>query len=364
MSILFTIIIFIFILGLLIFVHELGHFIMAKRSGMKVEEFGFGFPPRLFGIKKGETVYSLNWIPLGGFVKILGEESGSPEAQDPHSFASKGFGKRFSVLISGVAMNFLLAGVLFFIGFWLVGTPIEVSSDEELPAGVSLSERQLTIVAVQPETPAEAVGFKPGDAILSVDGQKFDEIQTLIAYNKDKAGQEVLYELKRGDSVFTAAVVPRAEYPEGSGPVGFAPAIVAIGKYPLLQSLSASVSALFSRTGAILSAFGLVFRQLFADGKLIEGLAGPVGIAVLTRDFVELGLPYLVQFTAVLSINLTIINGLPFPALDGGRVLFLLIEKIRGVKSLKWEQIANAIGFTLLILLLIIVTFRDVSRLF
>jgi regulator of sigma E protease len=362
MSILLTIIIFAFILGLLIFVHELGHFVVAKRAGMKVEEFGFGFPPRLFGIKKGETVYSLNLIPLGGFVKVLGEDPGAEGEDDPRSFSRQGFWPRLLVLLAGVLMNFVFAWFLFFLAFWVIGSPIEVGPGSSVPPGVKLSQEQLAIISVLPDTPAQEAGFRPGDAIVSVDGTAFSDIGELIDYNTSHAGSEVVYVLRRGGEELTRTVVPRVDYPEGSGPVGFAPALLAIGKFPFLAAIPASVVSLFERTGAILGAFGLLIANLFKSGQLAEGLAGPIGIAVLTRDFATLGVVYLVQFTAILSINLAIINALPFPALDGGRVLFLLIEKARGAKSVKWEHIANAVGFVLLIILMIVVTVKDISR--
>ena len=360
MSILITIIIFIIILGLLIFVHEFGHFAAAKRAGMKVEEFGFGFPPRLFGIKKGETLYSVNWIPLGGFVKITGEDAGEA-ALAPGSFQQKGFWARLAVLLAGVAMNFVLAWFLLFIGFWIVGTPVEIVEGQNLQ-NAALSKQELAIAYVVPESPAAAAGFKPGDAIISVDGREINQIEELITYNKAHAGESVVYRLKRGADDFELSVVPRENPPAGTGPVGFAPAIVAIAKYPFLSALSASLSAFLGKVLAIFSAFGALFKQLFTAPGAVQGLAGPVGIAVLTKDFIKLGLPYLVQFTAILSINLGIINAVPFPALDGGRVLFLLIEKVRGVKSVKWERAANAVGFSLLVALMVLVTVRDFSR--
>ncbi len=357
--ILLTILVFILILGLLIFVHELGHFVVAKRAGMRVQEFGFGFPPRIFGLRRGETIYSINWIPLGGFVKILGEDGG-PNA-DPRAFGNKGFGSRFLVLVAGVAMNFLLGWFLLFLGFLVIGTPVDITDATDL-GGAKISQMQLTIVGVGKDTPAEGAGFKPGDAILSVDGRKFDDIEEMIVYTKSRAGSEVVYELKRGKEIFNRSVVPRPNPPEGSGPVGFIPAIIAETTYPFFEAFRLSFVSFWNRVFGILSAFGFLLKSLLSSGKLIEGLSGPVGIAILTRDFTRLGFVYLVQFAAVLSINLAVINGFPFPALDGGRVLFLIIEKIRGAKSVKWEQVANTIGFALLILLMVAVTFRDVNR--
>jgi regulator of sigma E protease len=358
--ILLTIFVFVFILGLLVFVHELGHFIMAKRGGMRVDEFGFGFPPRLFGFKRGETLYSINLIPLGGFVKVAGEDGGA--IADPRSFGNKGFWSRLSVLLAGVIMNFILAWFLLFLGFAIIGAPTEVDQGADLGSAHVVSQSRITIIAVEPGTPAEHAGFRPGDAILAVNDQKFVDINEMIAYTKSLAGTTVVYQLKRGAQILSRDVIPRQNPPTGQGAVGFEPAQIALVTYPLFDSLKLSFADFASKTWAILSAFGMLLRSLFTSGKLIAGLSGPVGIAVLTRDFTNLGLPYLLQFTVALSINLGIINVFPFPALDGGRVLFLIIEKIRGVKSVRWEQIFNTIGFALLILLMVAVTFRDVSR--
>ena len=357
--ILLAILVFIVILGLLVFVHELGHFIMAKRSGMRVQEFGFGFPPRLFGIRRGETVYSINWIPLGGFVKIVGEDGGP--TSDPRAFMNKGFWQRLSTLLAGVGMNFVLAWFLLFLGFAVVKTPVEYVDQGDL-AGGRIHEQYLAVVAVEPESPAERTGFKPGDIIFRVDGQVFTEIDPLIEYTRSRAGQSVVYELKRGDQILVKDAVPRSTPPPGGGAVGFAPAKIAVVTYPILSSLKYSVIAFSNKVMGIVFAFGGLLGELFSTGKVVEGLSGPIGIAVLTRDFAILGIVYLVQFTAVLSINLAIINALPFPALDGGRVLFLIIEKIRGRASVKWERIANVVGFSLLILLIIAVSFQDIGR--
>ena len=358
--ILLTILVFIFILGLLIFVHELGHFVMAKRAGMKVDEFGFGFPPRMFGIRRGETLYSINWIPLGGFVKILGEDNHA--SIDPRSFSNKGFWPRFSVLIAGVAMNLVLAWFLLFLGLSVVGTPVEVREGQDLGSAKIVGDAQLAIIAVQPNSPAEIAGFRPGDVILGIDGNQYADIDEMIAYTKSRAGQPIVYELRRGRETLSRSVTPRENPPPDSGPVGFIPATVAEVVYPPIAALGLSFVSLWAKISGILMAFGLLLKGIVSEGRLIEGLSGPVGIAVLTRDFTRLGLPYLTQFIAVLSINLAIINAFPFPALDGGRILFLIIEKIRGIKSIKWEQIANAVGFVLLIMLMVAITYRDIGR--
>lgn len=357
--ILLAILVFIFILGLLIFVHEFGHFVMAKRAGMRVEEFGFGFPPRMFGVRRGETIYSINWIPLGGFVKITGEDGGPND--DPKAFVNKKFWPRFSTLLAGVAMNFILGWFLLFLGFFLIGTPADVTDPGALGNG-RIHDSKLTIVAVEKDSPAEYAGFKHGDIILSVNGQTFANIDEMIAYTKSHAGSNVVYEIQRGKDIHKLDITPRANPPAGNGPVGFAPAYVGKVTYPFVESLSASFSSFLGKSTAIIVAFGQLISGLFTSGKLMEGLSGPLGIAVLTRDFTRLGFAYLVQFAAVLSINLGVINAFPFPALDGGRVLFLVIEKIRRRRSMKIEQIANTVGFVLLLLLMVVITYKDIGK--
>ena len=183
--ILLSIAIFIFILGILVFVHELGHFIAARRAGMKVDEFGFGFPPRLFSFKKGETLYSVNMIPLGGFVKIVGEEGTSA---DPRAFANASFGHRLLTLLAGVLMNFVLGWVLLFLGFWVIGAPVDTQTANGLQSA-KLHNEQVRVTGVIPDSSAEHAGFKPGDIIVSIDGNSFAMLQEIIDYNKGKMGQ-------------------------------------------------------------------------------------------------------------------------------------------------------------------------------
>lgn len=355
-----SILVFIFVLGLLVFVHEFGHFVTAKRAGMKVQEFGFGFPPRLFGIRRGETLYSVNWIPLGGFLKILGEDGGGIASDDPRAFGNKSFKSRVLVLVSGVLMNFILGWFLLFLGFSLIGTPTELSEGADL-TGARVSEAQIAVVAVEKNSPAEYAGFKAGDVILSVDGKQIDDVQALIGYGRAHIGQKVVYELKRGRDIVTREVTPQ-ERAESRGVVGFATTKIAVVSYPFWPALKLSLSSFFYKAILIVSSFGQLVAGLFRTGQLVEGISGPVGIAVLVRDFTHLGIIYLVQFTAVLSLNLGVINVFPFPALDGGRLLFLLIEKIRGGRSVKWERVANMVGFSLLLLLMVAVTNHDIGR--
>lgn len=360
MMILLAILVFIVILGILVFVHELGHFIMAKRAGMKVEEFGFGFPPRLFGIRKGETLYSINLIPLGGFVKILGEDG--TDSINPESFGNKSFWQRFGVLIAGVTMNAILAWVLISIGMGL-GLPTVLSEGDVLPSAAHLRNVSVGILEVADNTPAAEAGLKPGDTIFAINNQPVNSIEQAQSVTKQDAGQATVYTIKRGSSTFEKTITPRANPPAGEGALGIALGSVGFVSYPWYQAPIKGFVAVVNLVVLTVTTFASVIGQFIRTHHAAVGLSGPVGIAVLTKDVTALGFIYLLQFTAILSINLAIINAVPFPALDGGRVLFLIIEKIRGKKmNIHAETWANTIGFMLLLLLMVAVTIGDVSH--
>jgi len=359
---LLTIIVFLLILGLLIFVHELGHFIMAKRAGAKVEEFGFGFPPRIFGKKIGETIYSLNLIPLGGFVRILGESG--EEKKNPRSFANKSTFQRFKILIAGVSMNLMLAAVLLSIGFSL-GLPTVIDSDQG-----KAREAKIQILSVSPNSPAQAAGIKIGDEIkkFKVQSSKFkvvSEVEEVQELTEKYAGQEIVLEIKRGGEILNVSLVPRKTPPEAEGAMGVALAKTAIVSYPWYKSIWLGIVTTFNLTLTFIFAFARILKDLILAGELTTEISGPVGIAVLTSQAAKLGFIYVLQLTALISINLAIINAFPFPALDGGRILFLVIEKIKGSPvSQRVERAIHTAGFMFLIGLIILITFRDVKKLF
>jgi regulator of sigma E protease len=368
-----TILIFVIILGLLVFVHELGHFIVAKRSGMKVDEFGFGFPPRLFGLQRVEkrwrvifghphdlsrekTVYSINWIPLGGFVKIVGENN--EEAQDPQSFINKPFLPRFLTLVAGVIMNVVLAWVLISVGYG-VGQPVAVDDPASLPQSAQFVDRRTAILEVVEDSPADKAGIEANDYIISLDGKKFERVLDLRQYVQDNKGKLFEFEIQRGSENKTVQVPSLAEPPEGTGPTGITPATVGTLKFPWPTAIMQGAETTIAQIGAIVT--GLY--KLIAGGQGLESLGGPVKIAQLTGQVARVGFIHLVQFTAFLSLNLAVLNILPFPALDGGRVLFLIIEKLRGKRNnQRFEQIANTVGFLILILLMLVITVRDISQ--
>ncbi len=351
-----TILLFIIVLSVLVFVHELGHFLVAKKMGMKVEEFGFGFPPRVVGIRKGETVYSINWIPLGGFVRIKGESGEHKEDKD--SFASKKAWQRFLVLIAGVVMNLFLAAVLLSAGF-MIGLPSII--DENISSSARVRESSLTVMTVVEGSPAATAGITQGDTIVSINGQIFGNAQEARAFISQQAedGISVVVETGEGTAVtheLTSAYLPEAQV----NGIGIGLVQTGLVAYPFFEAIGQGIAATIAFTGEVVGAFAGLIGNLLTGKGLGVDLSGPVGIAVITGKVAALGFVYLLQFTALLSINLAVINVLPFPALDGGRVLFLLIEKLRGrAVNERIEIAAHNLGFILLMVLVVLVTYKD-----
>lgn len=369
-----TILIFLAVLSILVFVHELGHFVVAKRSGMRVHEFGFGFPPRAFGIQKvggkwklvwgnknsetEDTVYSINWIPLGGFVKIMGEDNEDGQA-DERSFGNKPFYQRFFTIAAGVIMNFLLAGVLLSIGYG-VGLPVAIQELSEVPKNATFTDTRVAIIQVAENSPAQKAGIEAGDIVQSIDGQSFANVEGLQAYVQENKGKEMNFAVKRINEEKNFKVASNAQPEEGQGVVGIGLALYGNLQFGLLPAIAQGFTTAWNQLANIAS--GLY--HLFAQGQGLESLGGPVKIAQITGQVADTGFIPLLQFAAFLSLNLALLNALPFPALDGGRILFLLIEKVRGKKNnAKIEQYANAIGFMALLLLMLAITVRDVSQL-
>jgi len=352
-----TIIIFVVVLSLLVFVHELGHFLTAKKMGMKVDEFGFGFPPRLFGIKKKGTIYSINWIPLGGFVKIKGESG--EHRTDPDSFAAKPVWRRFLVLVAGVAMNLILAFVLLSAGF-MAGLPSVI--DENVPASAHISDEALRIMSVAEDGPAALAGISNGDKLVSIDGQSFTEPEAARTYigSNAESGIEVVYE-SRADGIEYKKTIEAAHI-ESINITGIGVGMAKTGKVSFAphEAVWRGVTFTATLTYEVIKAFGGLIKSLVVEQKVTVDLSGPVGIAVLTGEAASLGIVYLLQFVALLSINLAVVNILPLPALDGGRVLFLIIEKIRRkAVSQKVEAVVHNLGFLLLMTLVVLVTYQD-----
>lgn len=373
-----TIIAFLVVLSVLVFVHELGHFLAARRFGAAADEFGLGFPPRLFGFYKStsgkwkwkwgrgevsdaaDTVYSLNMVPLGGFVKIRGENG--EDKTDTKSFANKPAWQRAIMLSAGVIMNVLLAVVIF---SFIFGFGAVQSIDGVDLKNAEVRDRHVMIAAVSEGSPAAQAELKPGDTIVAVNGSSIESVESLQNFVAGKAGEQLTYTLKRDGVEFTKEVTPVTLAETNKGGIGIVISEMAFVRFPWYQAVVEGVKNTVFFLGAIVVGLYDLLARLVSGAGVSADVAGPVGIAVLTGQVVELGFMYLLQFAALLSLNLAVINILPFPALDGGRILFLIIEKIKGrpVKQ-QTEALIHNLGFILLIALVILVTFKDVKGLF
>jgi regulator of sigma E protease len=354
----YTLIIFIIVLGILVFVHELGHFVVARILGIGVDEFGFGFPPRLWSIKWKNTEYSINCIPLGGFVRLHGEQG---EHHDSSSFSTKPARKRFAVLLAGVGMNIILAVVIFSIGL-AFGLPSDVS--EGLPYGAKIKNQGIQIVEVQQNSPAQLAGLQVGDILIKLDGKS---IQTITDAQNAGASAgtnpvEVVFQRKQKEQ----SIMIKMEILPGTNREGLGVALVKTGlvSFSPPRAVWEGIKATGRSLVYIVIALKDFFVNIFVQHKVSADVAGPVGIAVLTGQVARLGLAYLAQFTALLSLNLALINLLPIPALDGGRILFLVVEKVRGkALSQRLEAKIHNTGFAILLALIVLVTFRDIFKL-
>lgn len=372
---LLTIVTFFIVLGILVLVHEAGHFVVARKNGIKVDEFGLGLPPRIFGFYRDEagkwklvgirsqstinTIWSLNWIPLGGFVKIKGEDGG--QTSDPDSFVNKSVWRRIAVVSAGVSMNILLAIILLSINF-TVGSPQVV--DGSLPSGARVSQEQIRIVEVLPDSPAARAGIKSADTVLAIDGMAYQNIDDVQQYLENKITENVEVKLERANQEVTVTVVPEILKETNRGGMGVSLVKTALVSYPWYVAWIYGVRQVFIMMGSIIYGLFFIIKSLVISGKVVGEVYGPVGIAGLVGDAARLGFLYVMQLTASLSVIIAVINFLPFPALDGGRVLFLLIEGLRGKPvNQRFEALVHNTGFALLMLLVLFVTFNDVSRL-
>ncbi len=353
-----TILTFLIVLAVLVLAHEWGHFIAAKKSGMQVEEFGFGFPPRLWSFKgKDGVTYSVNWIPLGGFVKILGE-SGSHQNHSG-SFSSKPMWKRFIVLFAGVGMNFILAAVLLSAGY-MVGLPSAI--DDGLPTGAKVENQAVEIFGVAADSPAGKASL-PSGTLMSIDGQMFTDAKAAREYIGAHGDTGVRLDIKTGED--TRSFSLKSDDIPSAGVRGIGVLLGTTGTVSLPPHRAVMEGVLLTGwfTKEIVFSFADLLKNIVVNQKVSADLSGPVGIAVMTGQVARAGFAHLLQFMAILSINLAVINVLPFPALDGGRILFLVIEKLRGKPaSATVEAVVHNLGFMLLMILVVLVTYKDIVR--
>ncbi len=362
-----SIIIFIIILGVLVLVHELGHYIAAKKNGVLVEEFGFGFPPRIFSRKIGETIYSINLFPIGGFVKLFGEEYHELSQKTisnqqltinnsrSRAFVFKKPWQKTSIIVAGVLGNFLLG--------WLV---ISFLFTQGVPTPVN----KVLIEKVQPNSPAEVSGLRPKDYLVKL--EKNSKSYTLSSPNdltlltQKFLDQEVRLFVERSREKFTVNITPRKKPPKGQGPLGIvitAPFVEK--KYPWYQAPFYGLVEAFNITQKIVTELLKTLIQLVTLQKPKVDVAGPIGIARYTGQAIKFGKNAVLELLALLSLNLAVINIFPFPALDGGRLVFVIYEWLTKKRvNQQLERNLNLLGFAILLSLAGLVTVNDIIKIY
>ena len=361
-------IVFILILVALILVHEAGHFFAAKIFGIRVDEFAVGFPPQLFSVRRGETKYSVNLLLLGGFVRIHGERGGKGHAHDPRSLLSRSRLVQALVVVAGIAMNLIFAWLLLSAAYML-GMPTEVSS----PTAVGVENVRLMISEVLPGSPAARAGIKAGDVVLSMQTGAAElafpaspnDARAFVGAHPDES--EIIKVTRGGAERIVlakpaAGVVPDEMTRKALG-VGFT--LVGVMRLPAHQALATGADLAWRETAAIAQGLGTFFAGIVSGNANLSQVSGPVGIAKAGATAATEGANTLLLFAALISINLALINVLPIPGLDGGRLLVLAVEGVRRKPiSERLNTIFTLIGFALLILLMVVVTYHDIARLF
>ncbi len=351
---------FISLIGIVV-LHEFGHFILAKKFGVRVEEFGIGFPPRLIGKKIGDTLYSLNLLPLGAFVKIYGEEG---NGEGPESFSKKPIWQRGLIVFGGVLSFWIIAAILLSI---VMGLGARVAVDDG--ANDNLKNPKVQIAAISSNSPAELSGLRAGDTIknfsifdLHFPIYKVKELQELTEKYK---GQNAILTIERGKEVFDVSLAPRVNPPKDEGPMGVSLVRTATKSYPWYLAPFQGIIATANLTAAVVLGWGQALGNVFYGKPSGVQLMGPVGIFSLFTQISQLGVIYFLQFLAIISIYLAVFNILPIPMVDGGKLLFLAIEAVRKKPfPPKIEQKINSVFFALLLTLMVWVTVKDIARLF
>lgn len=362
-----TIIIFLILLSILVLIHEGGHFLAAKRAGIEVEEFGLGLPPRILGVNWHGTIYSINILPFGGFVKLVGEDPTDAKALGPGSFYSKSLSARTSVVTAGVLANFFLGVVLFYLVLTLTSFKAEFPLFFPHNFRFTTQTTGVAIVGIEDVSPAALANIKIGDVVEEVDGKTINTIFQLRQELAAKAGKEITLNLRNleGDK----RKVKTSLRTEGVALLG-----VNLAEFVKLEykTPSQKIFSGFTHSANLIEysvkIFAGLITQAISSGTIApvsQGVAGPVGIAQITSQIVAAGILPTLQFAALLSLNLAVINVLPFPALDGGRLFFLAIEGvIRRKMNPKVEKWVNSAGFAVLLALILLITYNDVLRIF
>jgi regulator of sigma E protease len=371
-SAILTLVIALLSLVALMIIHEFGHFIIAKKFGVRVDEFGIGYPPRIFGKKIGETIYSINWLPLGAFVRIYGEEGG---VDDYRSFTGLAIWKRVLIIIGGV-VAFWIASIIIFSVMFMIGTDLPIG-DQDV-AGVT--NTRVAIVNVMSGSTAETAGLKMGDVILEAQSNKYEsansgseiieieKIKDFQDFTKSHAGEEIILTIQREKETINIPLSPKVNPPEGQGAVGVGLQRMAtlIEKYPWYQAPVQGLIYTWQTTTLTLNGLYAILIGPFIGKEAPVGaeFAGPLGITIFLANAASYGLGFFLYLIGTISVCIAIFNLFPIPALDGGKLVFLLIEKIKGKPvSVKIEQNITMICFVLLIALSIFITIKfDIPR--
>lgn len=360
-----SILIFVLVLFVLVLVHEFGHFWTAKKTGMRVDEFGIGFPPRLASFKRGETEYSLNALPLGGFVRIYGEDGENlSESNRARSFVGKPKWAQVLVLIAGIGANMLFAWLLLTVAL-TSGILTNVSPEEATDAA------ELYILNVIPESPAAAARIPAGAIVTALEAKgqiitpRTPEVFRLFV--EESSGVPVTVQYTYEDAQTSVELVPKEGVLDGSRDkvaIGVSLGLAEVQSLPVYKAIAEGfMMTLRGFRDITVGIFSLLASAVVLEANL-KDVAGPIGIVGLVGDASALGLTTLLMFTAFISLNLAVINILPFPALDGGRLLFVIIETIKGSPiSARVAYYTNAIGFAVLIILMIVITYNDIAKL-
>ena len=363
-----NIIIFLIILLVLVVSHEFGHFIIAKKSGIRVDEFSFGFPPKIFGKKIGETTYNFNLLPFGCYVKIFGENPDEESMNGPdskRSFVNKPLYIQTAVLLGGVTMNFLVAWLLLSVGF-MSGLPSSIIS---APQGSIIENQALTVTSVLPNSPSEKAGLKTGDKILNLqtktDNTDTPSTESVQYFIKRHGNEEIKVSFIRGKENKETIIIPEVNQNTNIPMIGISMDVIGNLKLPIHKAFLEGLKLSSNLVIVTVSGFYTLIHDGITGHGNLSAVTGPIGIVGVVGDAAKFGFIYLLSFTAMISINLAVINIIPFPALDGGRLLFLLIEKIKGSRiKPNIANTINTIGFGLLIILMVIITYHDIVKLF
>lgn len=354
-----TILISLILLAVLIFVHELGHFISAKLCGVRVDAFAIGFGPKIFKKKIGEVVYSLNLIPFGGYVKIFGENPDDESINGidkDRSFVNKNKLQQIFILSAGVLFNFIFAWILVSMSF-MNGVPAGIDSYEKYAN--KISDQRIIITHISDNSPAQKAGLIAGDRLVI---GSTDEIINKISNSE---GKEVEIKYIRDSKESTVKVIPEKGMSGDKYAIGIAMENIGILKLPFFTSIYEGFIYTVSTIKTIFVELAKLIAGIFTGSSSMENIAGPVGIVGMIGDATRIGFTNLIMFAAVISINLGVLNLIPFPALDGGRIFFVIIEAIirKPIKP-NIANVFNAIGFAILMLLIVVVTFKDITKLF